>query len=220
MFGSLLGAGTISRERPTGVGVTTAERVDGPAAQAVPRGDAPVDRQPPPRPRSGTAALVGVALVALAGISFAVQSILAKTAYARGADVPTVLAVRFAVATAAVWGVAWLSRGRGVAPPPPLPTRRRLGLGLLGLLFVTNALFAYLALDRLPAGTATLLIYVFPALVALWSRLFFGERLTRAKVAALALALVGYALTVDPVAALGAGAGLSWVGVGLSLIHI
>ena len=155
-----------------------------------------------------------MALVALAGVSFAVQSILAKTAYARGADVPTVLAVRFAVATAAVWGVTWLARRRGAAVPPPLPTRRRLGLGLLGLLFVTNALFAYLALDRLPAGTATLLIYVFPALVALWSRLFFGERLTRAKVAALALALVGCALTVDPDAALGAGAGLSWVGVG------
>jgi drug/metabolite transporter (DMT)-like permease len=154
--------------------------------------------------------------VTLAGAGFATQTILAKAAYGRGADVPTVLAVRFAVAALAVWGVLWWVRRRGEAVALRQPPGRLLGLGVLGLLFVGSATTGYLALDRLPAGTTTLLLYVFPALVVLWSRLLFGERLTGPKLFALGLALVGCALTVDPVAALGDG-GLSLAGVGLAL---
>ena len=156
---------------------------------------------------------IGAGLVTLAGISLGVQSVLAKEAYAGGASVPTVLAVRFAVATLAVWAVAVAARRRGWRAPLRQPPRRALGFAVLGLLFVTNALFAYLALERLPASTTTLLVFVFPALVVLWSRLFFGEPLGRLKVACLALALAGCVLIVDPAAAFGDGARLSWPGI-------
>lgn len=153
----------------------------------------------------------------IAGVSFAVQSILAKTAYARGADVSTVLLARFVVGTLAVWlAIGWL-KGRGTAPGLRQPRARLAGLAVLGGIFATNALTGYLALDYLPAGTTTLLIYVFPALVVLWSRLLFGERLTAPKALALGLALLGCALTVDPATAFGASAGLSWVGVAWAL---
>ena len=158
----------------------------------------------------------GVGLVTVAGASYGVQSVLAKVAYDRGMDVPTVLAVRFGVASVLIWMVV-AARRRHTAPLR-VPGRKLLGFGLLGLLFVTNALFGYLALTYLPASTTTLLIFAFPALVVLWSRLFFGERLGRIKLGCLALGLVGCLLTVDPVTVFTAGSTLSLVGIGWALL--
>ncbi|MDP9352933.1 MAG: DMT family transporter, partial [Chloroflexota bacterium] len=98
-----------------------------------------------------------------------------------------------------------------------LPVRDLLGFALLGGLFVTNSLFYYLSLSLLPVGTASVLVFVFPALVVLWSRLFQKEDLSALRVLALILALIGVVFTVDPVAALALGAGISWLGVGWAL---
>lgn len=160
---------------------------------------------------------IGVGFVTVAGASYGVQSVLAKVAYDRGMDVPTVLAIRFGVATVLVWAtVAVLRRRRW--PPLQISTRSALGFGVLGLLFVTNALFGYLALADLPAGTTTLLIFAFPALVVLWSRLLFGERLGRIKLGCLVLGLTGCALTVDPLAVFAAGSAVSLAGVRWALL--
>lgn len=157
---------------------------------------------------------LGVGLVVAAGFGFGLQNVLAKIAYDGGADVATVLAVRFGVAAFAVTA---LYRLRGVArvsdAEGSLTARRGLGIVALGLLYVGNALFAYLALARLPASTTTLLVFAFPGLVVLWSRLFFGDPITGRKLLALALALGGCALTVDIVGS-GASARLDWVGIG------
>lgn len=153
----------------------------------------------------------------LSGTGFAVQSVLAKAAYHRGADVPQVLATRFVVASVVAWAmVGWLSRRRA-SLSLRLPPHRLLGLAGLGALFVTSALFGYLALDRLPAGTTSLLIFLYPALVALWAHWLFGDRLTRSRAIALTLALVGCALVVNPVAVLDERSGLSLAGIGLAL---
>ncbi len=157
-----------------------------------------------------------------AGVAFGLQNVLAKVAYDHEVDVPTVLAVRFGVAAAALLAVqavrARRSRTEGGTGSGPSPTRRRLAFAGLGLLFVGSALFAYLALARLPASTTTLLIYAYPALVVLWSRLLFREAITGRRLAALGLALGGCAVMVapwsDPGAAGADGAvGLDWVGV-------
>lgn len=160
---------------------------------------------------------IGVALVALSGAGFGGQSVLAKVAYDGGADVPTVLAVRFGVATLVLWGILAARARSGRFVVSGLERGRLAGFAALGLLFVTSALFAYLALERLPAGTTTLLVFVFPALVVVWSRLLFGERLTALRAAALGLALVGCVLTVDPAGALAAGSGMSGLGVAFAL---
>ena len=147
----------------------------------------------------------------LASVGFGVQGILAKYAYEGGADVRSVLAVRFAVATLVLWGLLPLMpRSRRV--PVRQPPRSLLGAGALGLLFVSNSLFYYQSLTLLPAGIAAVLVFVFPALVALWSALFLREPLTRPKLGALGLALLGCFLTVDP-SGLSLGAGLSLAGV-------
>jgi drug/metabolite transporter (DMT)-like permease len=156
--------------------------------------------------------LLGTLAVALASISFGVQGILAKYAYAGGANVPTVLATRFLFATLILWAIP-LFRPSIRRTQLRLPRRSGLGAAVLGALFVTNALFYFLALDLLPASTAVMLVFVFPALVVLWARLFLRERLSRPQLVALGLALLGCVLTVDPRAALAIGAGISWLGV-------
>ncbi len=183
----------------------------------VPPGVLSVSREAPAPPSDRRQRWIGVGLVTLAGAGYAVQSILAKVAYDDGADVPTVLGVRFGVASLLVWTVV-LALRRQRWPPLRVPPLQALGFAVLGLLFVTNALFAYLALTDLPAGTTTLLIFVFPALVVLWSRLLFGERLGRLKLGCLALGLVGCVLTVDPVAVFAAGSAVSLAGVGWALL--
>lgn len=70
----------------------------------------------------------------------------------------------------------------------------------------------------LPASTNSLLVFVYPALVVLWSTLFFREKLSRIKAAALGLALAGCFLTVDPLAALAITSSFSFLGALLSLI--
>lgn len=155
---------------------------------------------------------LGLAMVILASVSYGVQGVLAKYAYDGHADVSTLLAIRFSVATLMVWGLLpVISRGQRL----PLRQTRRdlLGFALLGALFVTNSWFYYKSLTMLPAGTAAVLVFVFPALVVLWGRLFFREILTRYKVAALCLSMLGVVLTVDPATALAVGAAFSWAGV-------
>ena len=160
---------------------------------------------------------VGIGAVALAALGFGLQGVLAKYASRGGASVPTMLAIRFAVATPLVWALLLALRARDRHPSPRQPPRRVLGFAVLGLLFVSSSLTYFLALERLPLGTAALLVYASPALVVLWVALCFGEPLTRTTLGALALALLGCALTVDPLAAFAAGASPSWAGVALAL---
>src|SRR5262249_18277946 len=77
-------------------------------------------------------------------------------------------------------------RGRG------LP---RLRLLLMGALFAFAAGSAFFALERIPASTFTVIIYSYPAMVALMS-LFLGERLSARGCLALGLTIIGIILTV------------------------
>lgn len=72
-------------------------------------------------------------------------------------------------------------------------------LALLGLVYVTvfyPALIYTYELNSVPVGTA--LLYLFPAFVTLASARWFGEALTRRKLLALALCLLGTLVVVAP----------------------
>lgn len=148
----------------------------------------------------------------LASISYGVQGILAKYAYADHASVTALLTIRFCVATLVVWGLL-LGIPRRHRPAMRLPVGDLLGFALLGGLFVTNSLFYYMALTLLPVGTASVLVFVFPALVVLWSRLFWKEEISALRILALILALLGVVFTVEPAAALALGSAISGLGV-------
>ena len=121
------------------------------------------------------------------------MAIMARVAYASGVDTTTLLALRFGIAAGILLAVAF-------ARAEPWPRGRTLAallaLGALG--YGAQSLAFFSALTLAPASLVALLLYLYPALVALLSAWLLRERLSRGKLAALAIALVGTALTIGP----------------------
>lgn len=143
---------------------------------------------------------------------FAAMAIFAKFAYEAGANVMSVLAVRFVLAAGLLWPLA---RMRGA-----VGSGRALAggvlLGLVGYALEAGLFFA--ALTRLDASMASLVMYVYPALVLLGAVALGRDHVDRRRAAALMASTAGVALvlfggdigTVDVagiVMALGAAAG-------------
>jgi len=154
---------------------------------------------------------IGVACVVGSAVAFGAMVILARLAFASGADSVTLLALRFAIASLLMLSMLRL---RGI----PLPRGSTLGaliaLGALG--YGGQAITYFTALSLAPAGVAALLLYLHPALVALLAAVFLRERLTRAKIAALTLALLGTSLTIVPAISSGAIAAAPQVALGMA----
>ena len=136
--------------------------------------------------------LQGLLLVALSGASFGALGLFGRLAYGAGTDVPTAMFLRFSIAGLVLAGVMGLRRER-------FPRGRvLLALALLGGVgYVSESLVYFSALTLAPAGLVALLLYLYPALVALLSMWLERERLGRGKAGAIALAFVGTCLTLD-----------------------
>jgi len=149
--------------------------------------------------------LVGVLLIALSASAFGAMAIFARFAYAAGADVYGLLAVRFGLAAAALIVVM---RARGVA----LPSWPRVaGLAAMGGIgYVAQSFCFFTALNHAQASLVALLLYLYPLFVTLLAAVFLKERLSTATVLALLLCSAGAGLTV------GGGQG-SALGIGLGL---
>ncbi|BDU72561.1 EamA family transporter [Mesoterricola silvestris] len=132
----------------------------------------------------------GILLVVLAGCSFASIGIFNRFAAARGVDVPTALALRFALAALLLW--ALVPRRHGVR----LPRARLGGLALMGALFVLEAGLFFVSSRRIPVALTVLLLYLYPAHVLVLAWLLRGERPGRGGLLALVLALGGIALAI------------------------
>jgi drug/metabolite transporter (DMT)-like permease len=155
---------------------------------------------------------LGIGLVTVAGVSYGIQAILGKLSYNGGANPETLLTFRFVVAMVIIWLLIFVLARRGTPIPLRQPRKKVYGFFILGLLWIPNSLLYFMGLKLLPAGTAVLLVYVFPALVVLWATIFFHEKLGVVKALALGLALLGCFLTVDPAVAFSEGASFNWLG--------
>ena len=161
----------------------------------------------------------GLLLCLLSALGFGAMAVLAKGAYAGGAEVVSLLAVRFGLACVALWGlVAVRARVRGVALTPSRPSRRAVrtaapGLAL-GVLYAVEAGAFFVALERIDAALAELLLYGYPALVVLGAAALGRERLTARRLAALGLATGGVLLVL----AGGSIGSVDLVGVGAALL--
>lgn len=127
--------------------------------------------------------------------AFGSGALFAKPVYEAGVGWHVLSAWRFLIGAALAWTWLLLSPGRRLA----LRTldRRLVAVSLaLGVLYVGNSATYFAGLVTVDASLAALIVYVYPALVAVLS-LRFGRRLegTRAW-AALGLALVGAVLAV------------------------
>lgn len=143
---------------------------------------------------------VGVGLVVLSAFAFGSGPLFAKPVYAGGMDWHTLSAWRFlfGAALAWLWLLAWPERRAGLRR---LSRRAALVALGLGVLYTGNSGTYYAGLETVPASLAALIVYIYPALVAV-ATLRFGRRLEgRRAWAALGLALVGVALSVGGIPA-------------------
>jgi drug/metabolite transporter (DMT)-like permease len=148
---------------------------------------------------------------------FGAMAVLGKLAYTGGATVGTLLAVRFAIAAALFWVLVFAARGTA-AELRALPGRDlaiALALGAGG--YAAQAGCFFTALERIDASLLSLLLYTFPAMVAVAAIALGREHADPARLGALALASAGLVLVLasakpgalDPLgAALALGAAL------------
>ncbi len=125
---------------------------------------------------------------------------MSKPVYALGVDWHVLSAWRFLFGAIAAW--AWVLLWPGPRAGLFRLSRRSIAVALaLGVLFVGNAGTYYAGLETVEVSLATLIVYAYPALVAVLA-LRFGRRLEgRRAWTALAVALVGVGLTVGGIPA-------------------
>lgn len=134
----------------------------------------------------------GLLFILLAAAGYACFPILTKLIYTDPTLTPLdVLTWRFLFATPLVWLTLRVILR---VPPPtrPVPRGRMMGLGVL---FAVLAGAAFFSLSLLPASIYTVLLYTYPAMVAIIS-LALGDRLPVRGWLALGLTLIGVVLTV------------------------
>lgn len=141
--------------------------------------------------------LGGYLLAIVSALAFGAMPVLAVGAYEGGAGVAMLLFWRFMLA-ALVLGPAALLLARRRAERPGA---RAIGTGLVmgGVLYAGQAALYFVSVQQGSAALAALLLYTYPALVALGSALLAGRRPTRPVVIALALAFAGVGLSLGPV---------------------
>lgn len=135
----------------------------------------------------------GIILIIISAATFGTLGILGRFAYAEGMDTLSIMSLRFTLAALVLLALLVLRRE---ALPRGGNLLRLIGMGALG--YVGQA-FAYLtALKYASPGLVALLLYLYPVFVVILSVTWNHETISRVKVFALALALVGLALTVGP----------------------
>jgi drug/metabolite transporter (DMT)-like permease len=138
----------------------------------------------------------GTLLCVGSAAAFGAMAVLGKLAYENGATVGTLLAVRFTLAAVLFWALVF-ARGKAAAELRALARRDvaiALGLGAVGYAAQAGCFFA--ALERIDASLLSLLLYTFPAMVAVAAIVLGRERADAIRFGALALASVGLVLVL------------------------
>jgi len=169
-----------------------------------------------PQPRAD---LVGAGLVALAAACFGTLGPLSRFAGEAGVDALTLVAWRAALGAGVVLlfiGVRRLLRRRPSGwSVRNIPVRDRWFMLAAALANTALNLAAFVAFERITIALTLLVFYLYPAIVAIASTLWFGERLDRVRWGALGVSLLGMALVVVGAGSLGE---LDALGIGLALV--
>jgi drug/metabolite transporter (DMT)-like permease len=138
---------------------------------------------------------VGIALIVVSAFGFASGTVLSKPIYAAGLDWLQLLAWRFTIGAALAWAWILVSTERRAAV-------RRLGrrqasvAAGLGLWYTGNAGTYYAGLETVPASLAGVLVYLYPAIVAVLSIRYATRLSGRRPWIALGIALIGVVLAL------------------------
>ena len=137
----------------------------------------------------------GVLWILTSALAYSLFTVMAKRLLDE-IDPTDVLFWRFAIATPVIWAVV-LVRHRVSRGPHPTQVAWRPRVGM-GLLFGVLAWFAFVGVDKMPGDLYVIVIYMYPAMVAVGARLL-GKPATRQLWTALAITMVGIALTVPEI---------------------
>lgn len=144
--------------------------------------------------------MLGFALIVASAAGFGSGALFAKSVYPTGVDWVVLMAWRFLLGALATWTWIAASPARRVSARR-LPRRTVLLALVLGVIYVGNSGTYYAGLETVSASLASLLVFVYPAIVAVLS-LRFGRRLEgRRAWSALGLALLGSVLTIGGIEA-------------------
>ena len=170
------------------------------------------------RPRAGSTGWLGAGLVVLAAVCFGTLGPI--TRFADDAVVGSLAIVAWRAGIGATAMILLLLALRGTSGRRPLsfrevPWRDRwfIGAASIANLFLNLAMF--IAFVRIEIGLALLVFYSYPAFVAIASVIWFGERLDAVRWSALAVSMLGLALTLTGSGELGE---LDALGIGLSFL--
>ena len=134
------------------------------------------------------------------GAAFGSMAIFGKLSFDEGANVATLLTIRFVIGAVLFWALVFL---RGLTPlVPELPRRDifiALALGAAGYSAQAGLYFA--ALERIDASILSLLLYTFPAMVTVAAIALGRERVSARRLTALALTSGGLVLVLAGAAA-------------------
>ena len=137
----------------------------------------------------------GTLLCVGSAAAFGAMAVLGKLAYDEGATVGTLLAVRFALAAALFWGLVLAGGEAGeLRRLAPRDIAIALALGACGYAAQAGCFFA--ALERIDASLLSLLLYTFPAMVAVAAIALGRERADARRLGALGLASAGLVLVL------------------------
>ena len=134
------------------------------------------------------------------GAAFGSMAIFGKLAYDEGANVATLLSVRFTIGAVLFWALVAadgsVREACGIA-------RRDIGIGLaLGAAgYSAQAGLFFAALERMDASMLSLLLYTFPAMVTIAAIVLGRERLSHRRLTALAVTSAGLVLVLAGAAA-------------------
>ena len=131
----------------------------------------------------------GYLLGAVAAATYGMNPLFALPLYEAGMDPDSVLFFRYLFAIP-ILGVMLKARGRNF----DLHRREIVPLVLLGLLVANSSLMLFLSYDRMDAGVASTLLFVYPIFVAAIMTLGFGERFSLRTFLCILLALCGIGL--------------------------
>ena len=150
----------------------------------------------PPAPRAD---LAGAGLIVLAAVCFATLGPLSRFADDAGVDSLTLVTWRAALGATVMAIFIGARLAAGIARPVALrdvpPRDRRFMVGAAAANAILN-FSVFVAFTRISIALALLVFYLYPALVAVISVAWFGERIDRLRWTALAVSLTGLVLVL------------------------
>ena len=139
--------------------------------------------------------LLGIALIVVSAAGFGSGTVLSKPIYAAGLTWAQLLAWRFAIGAALAW--AWIAISPERRAAVGRLGRREVLVGVgLGIWYTGNAGTYYAGLETVPAALAGVLVYLYPAIVAVLSVRYASRLEGRRPWIALGIALLGVVLAL------------------------